>query len=268
VRRRHMARVRLIHWNPTGAAELARVLERSGHRVDHAPFSPESLTALRSRPPDAFVIDLSRSPAQGRDVGVLLRRSRATREVPLVFAGGEPEKVGRVRELLPDATFTEWRRIRGAVSRALKNAPSGPVVPESSFAAYAGAPLSKKLGIRDGFVVALVEAPEGFERVMRPLPSGAVIRRGARGKCDLAIWFVRTASQVERRIAGLGEFAGAGGLWVAWPKRASGVRTDLTQAVVRKMGLASGLVDYKVCSIDKTWSGLRFTVRGRRSGKK
>jgi hypothetical protein len=90
-----------------------------------------------------------------------------------------------------------------------------------------------------------------------------VLRRGARGECDLAVWFARSQAEVEKRIERLGRFAGAGGLWVAWPKRSSGVRSDLTQAVVRRIGLAKGLVDYKVCSIDDTWSGLRFTPRER-----
>ena len=62
----------------------------------------------------------------------------------------------------------------------------------------------------------------------------------------------------------LGEFAGSDGLWIAWPKRASGVSSDLSQTVVRQIGLSAGLVDYKVCSIDETWSALRFTVRDRR----
>jgi hypothetical protein len=69
------------------------------------------------------------------------------------------------------------------------------------------------------------------------------------------------AERVERRIERLGALAGKGGLWIAWPKRSSGVQSDLTQAIVRRVGLAAGLIDYKVCAIDATWSGLRFTRR-------
>jgi hypothetical protein len=177
---------------------------------------------------------------------------------------GEPGKVARVRELLPDATYTTWGRARGAISNALRGTSGEPVVPSSTFAAYAGTPLARKLGIRKGSVVVLVGAPEDFERVLGELPEGAVLRRGARGKCDLAVWFARSVRELERRIERLGEFAGPDGLWIAWPKRSSGAQSDLTQAVVRRIGLESGLVDYKVCSIDETWSGLRFTVRGRR----
>ena len=84
-----------------------------------------------------------------------------------------------------------------------------------------------------------------------------------RGRCDLAIWFTRSSDELRRRVARMGDYAGRDGLWILWPKKTSGVPSDLTQAVVRKLGLASRLVDYKVCSVDGTWSGLRFTQRTR-----
>jgi hypothetical protein len=122
-------------------------------------------------------------------------------------------------------------------------------------AGYSATPLPKKLGIKPGSTVALVDAPDGFER---ELPEAAV-RRGARGRFELAIWFVRAARDLRpERMASL---ARNGPLWIAWPKRASGWETDLTENVVRVAGLAHGLVDYKVCAIDDTWSGLLFARR-------
>jgi CheY-like chemotaxis protein len=259
-----MATVRLIHWDPEGAESGASTLERSGHVVDRTLFDPASLRAIKANPPDVILIDLSRTPSQGRDLGILLRKTRSTRGIPLVFVGGEPAKVKRVSKLLPDAVYTNWRGVRGAVARALKQHPGDPVVPSSTFAAYAGVPLAKKLGIKPGSVVALVGAPDGFEDRIGGLPEGVMVRRGARGRCDLAIWFARSRIEVEKRVVRLGELAGSDGLWIAWPKRSSGVESDLTQSLVRRIGLDSGLVDYKVCSIDDTWSGLRFTTRGRR----
>ena len=259
-----MATIRLIHSNLGEAEEHALVLERAGHRVDRSPLDPKSLKILKARPPDVVVMDLTRSPARGRDLGVLLRKTASTRTVPLIFAGGDPGKVERVRVLLPDAAYTSWKKVRGAVRRALRDEVSGPVVPGSTFAAYAGTPLPKKLGIKPGSVVALVNAPAGFEDLLEPLPEGVVLRRGARGRCDLVVWFAWSRTEVERRVQKLGEFAGRDGLWVAWPKQASGVESDLTQGEVRRIGLERGLVDFKVCSIDETWSGLRFTRRERR----
>ena len=259
-----MARIRLIHWKQEEADERARQLTRAGHEVDCSPLDTRSLRALKAEPPDAILIDLARIPAQGRDLGVMLRRTPSTRCVPLLFVGGDPAKVERVRNLLPDAAYTSWRAVRGSIRRSLRQGAADPVVPDSTFAAYAGTPLPKKLGIKPGSVVALIGAPEEFERTLGPLPEGAVLKEGARGRCDLVVWFARSRREVERRVRRLGEFAGPDGLWIAWPKKASGVSSDLSQAVVRQTGLSADLVDYKVCSIDETWSGLRFTPRDRR----
>ena len=93
------------------------------------------------------------------------------------------------------------------------------------------------------------------------MPDGVSLHRRVGVGCDLIIWFTKSSKDLEPRIRQLGNKAGKGGLWVVWPKKTSGVKTDLTQADVRRIGLASGLVDYKVCSVDATWTGLRFTVR-------
>jgi hypothetical protein len=95
------------------------------------------------------------------------------------------------------------------------------------------------------------------------IPPGVTLRRQARGKCDLIIWFTKTCKDLENRIGRFAALTGSGGLWIAWPKKAAGVKTDLTQAIVRRTGLAAGLVDYKICAIDETWSGLKFARRKR-----
>ena len=256
-----MKSVRLVHWKPSEAAPLVAKLRSAGYRVDYEELNPRVIRSIREVPPDAFVIDLSRAPSQGRDIGIAFRTHKSTRHVPLVFVEGEPEKIARVRKALPDAVHTSWSRIRSSLKKAIAHPPADPVVPESSMAGYSGTPLVKKLGIKPDSVVALVGASKGFEKTLGRLPQGAQLRWGARGRPDLVIWFVKSRKDLERRVERLGELAGGGGLWVAWPKQASGVATDLTQAAVRKAGLASGLVDYKICAIDDTWSGLRFARR-------
>jgi hypothetical protein len=126
---------------------------------------------------------------------------------------------------------------------------------------YAGTPLPKKLGIRASSVVALVGAPDGFEETLGELPEGVVLRRQLRGQPDVTLWFTRSRKDLDQGIERMGAFAEGGGLWIVWPKKSSGVTTNVSQGVVREVGLAAGLVDYKVCSIDETWSGLRFTRR-------
>jgi hypothetical protein len=129
-------------------------------------------------------------------------------------------------------------------------------------AGYSKTPLTKKLGIKAETVVALLGAPAGFERSLADLPSGVTFTARAAGTPDLVVWFATSRRQVDGRIVDVARLITTGrGLWIAWPKRASGVVTDLTEDVVRGAGLAHGLVDYKVCAIDATWSGLKFARR-------
>ena len=129
-------------------------------------------------------------------------------------------------------------------------------------AGYSGTPLAKKLGIRPGHRVALLAAPEGFEEILEGLPDDVRLSRGAAGRFDVIVFFTRRAADLGRRFAGLAaKLDPAGGLWIAWPKKSSGVATDLVEGVVRRTGLEAGLVDNKICAVDETWSGLRFVNR-------
>jgi len=256
-----MDRIRLIHWNADEAEERATLLVNAGFTVDSAPLTPAELRALREEPPSAIVLDLSRAPSQGRDLALALRKHKATRYVPLVFVDGEPEKVARIQELLPDATYATWDKIESALVHAISNPVADPVVHESAFAAYAGTPLPKKLGIKADSVVTLIGGPVDFEETLGELPSGAVVRRANPDPSGVTLWFVRSRQELEDQIEEMGVYAAGGGLWIVWRKKASGVVSDLSQQVVRKVGLSSGLVDFKICSIDDTWSGLRFSQR-------
>jgi hypothetical protein len=129
-------------------------------------------------------------------------------------------------------------------------------------AGYSGTPLARKLGLRPGDRVGLVGAPEGFEAALEPLPGAVTVSRRGRAPLDMVIAFVTRRRELERRHAELAaRLTPAGMLWVAWPKRASGVPTDLTENVLREVLLPSGMVDTKVCAIDSTWSGLCFVRR-------
>jgi hypothetical protein len=127
-------------------------------------------------------------------------------------------------------------------------------------AGYSGTPLPRKLGIAEGSRVALVAAPADFRTQVSPLPAGVSFRRPV-GPLDVILFFARSGTDLDRRLGRLAEaLAPSGGLWVAWPKKASGVVTDLSESRVREAGLALGLVDNKVCAVDEVWSGLRFVV--------
>jgi len=134
-------------------------------------------------------------------------------------------------------------------------------------AGYSGTPLAKKLGIKKGHRVALLGAPDGFEHELEGLPDGVELKRRAGGHADVVVMFTTKAGELDRRFAALGKSVFPdGSLWVAWPKRASGVPTDLDENKLRDIGLPHGLVDNKVCAIDDTWSGLRFVWRKENRG--
>jgi hypothetical protein len=125
---------------------------------------------------------------------------------------------------------------------------------------HSGTPLPAKLGIREGSEVLLVSAPAGF--TLGPLPPGVVLRRQARGSLDVIVMFATRRAELERRFGTLaGALESAGRLWVAWPKKAAAVRTDLTFEIVQRIGLETGLVDNKSASIDAIFQGLQFVIR-------
>jgi hypothetical protein len=129
-------------------------------------------------------------------------------------------------------------------------------------AGYSGTPLPKKLGIKEEHRVALLDAPDDIERLLGDLPPGVTVLRSARAPLDVVVWFVTERRILERRLPELAQrLDRAGGLWICWPKKASGVATDVTENVARDAALALGLVDNKVCAIDETWSGLRIVYR-------
>jgi hypothetical protein len=131
-----------------------------------------------------------------------------------------------------------------------------------SAAGYSGTPLPRKLGIREGSRVLLVNAPADFAETLGELPPGVALLASGADDLDVIVVFVLDLVALRVQFAFLAAaLQPAGGLWVAWPKRSSGVATDLDENVVRELGLEAGLVDNKVCAVDATWSGLRFVWR-------
>src|SRR3990172_2599484 len=188
-----MKRVRLLHWKAAEADGRLNHLRSAGFEASMLPTEiPVAFKQLRENPPDAVVIDLSRLPSAGRDVALSLRTYKSTRHVTLVFVGGEPEKVARIKQLLPDASYTGWDDMGRSLERAIASPLSEPVVPESRLVGYAGVPLPKKLGIKEGSVVSLVDAPPGFERTLGRLPGSVIVHNVAVSKADVTVWFVRS----------------------------------------------------------------------------
>jgi hypothetical protein len=129
-------------------------------------------------------------------------------------------------------------------------------------AGYSGTPLFKKLGIKPEFQVVLNGLPADVKAELRPALQSCRIARDGRGPLDFAIIFVKSQAEMKKQFFGVArQLAPAGMLWVSWPKKSSGVATDLTDNKVRRIGLEAGLVDVKVCAVSEVWSGLKFVIR-------
>jgi CheY-like chemotaxis protein len=255
-----MSVVRLVCWNPELAQERARVLQQAGIVVDASPLNPASVIGhFRASSPAAVLIDLDRLPSHGREVAVALRSSKSTRHIPIVFVGGVPEKVERIRQELPDAVFTDWKRVVPALAKAVKEAPAEPVRPVAHMERYAGSSLVKKLGFKPKMKAALLGAPDGFEEILRELPEGVEMKDKLTRQTQLAIWFVRSRAELEAETDYISARLPEGcSLWIIHPKQTSRYKVDFNQNDVRAVGLTAGLVDYKVCAVDTDWTGLKF----------
>jgi len=256
-------RLYLIHWKEREVPERIRLLEAAGFRVQTGAMAgPALFKALEADPPDAVVIDLTRIPSQGRDLAIALRTRASTRTIPLVFLDGDPAKVMKIRALLPDAIYGAWEDAASSITHAVETATHDVVVPDSVFAAYAGKPLAQKLGVKAGMRLAAVHAPEGFNDTLGELPEGAYLVATPDEDAGLTLWFVRDQGELEADLAGITAASKRAPVWVAWPKRASKLKSDLTQSVVRAACMDAGMVDYKICAVDSDWSALLFTWRG------
>jgi hypothetical protein len=129
-------------------------------------------------------------------------------------------------------------------------------------AGYSTTPLAKKLGIKEGFRVAMIGAPPLFRSELIGLPQGVKFVTSVQSSLDVILFFAKSQRELIKSFPHLAsKLAPAGMLWIAWPKKASGVKTDLSDNSVREIGLAAGLVDVKVCAVNDIWAGLKFVIR-------
>jgi CheY-like chemotaxis protein len=236
-------RVAVISYDLIDAAGLTDRLRREGFDASALPLGQKALRQLRDEPPDAALIDLMRMPSYGRTIGAMIRESKSLRRIPLVFLEGEPEKTERVRALLPDAGFATLPKIAAALRKAGSGGPAAsPIVPKSDLS------VAQKLKV--GETVRLVGAPEGFLELLPGVRSAK--------ESDTVLLFVRSAAALSSDLA---RFAGAKRLWVLWPKKASGVACNVTLPVIHEACGPLGLVAYKTCSVDATWSAAAVARR-------
>ncbi len=253
--------IRIIGASPAAATWVASLAD-AGYAIDRDLFTgPDDLKRLARQPPQAVVIDLDRAPARGRDIALALRQRVATRRVPIVFVASDRDVFTRLEALPLETMHAAPEDVVTAAASALAMPPSGAAPPPAAVAGHSGTPLPRKLGIKPGTRVVLVKPPDGFTELLDPLPPDVALRTTNRGVRDVTLWFTRSRRELERGMKRMAQAAGDGRLWIVWPKKTSPLAADHSGADVRRVGLAAGLVDFKVCAVDEDWSGLAFARR-------
>jgi CheY-like chemotaxis protein len=252
-----MKRVRFVHWNGNEAAPMKQSLISAKFQVEHDPaFSTALMRQWRENPPSAFVIDLSRLPARGREIAIALRQSPKTRHVPIVFCDGAPEKVKSIRDALPDATYCRGAELVKTLKavKPLEN----PLKPVDMMNRYGSRTTAQKLGIKRGSTITLVDPPRNVNSVMGDLPGDTkFIEQGG----SVTLCFVHSIDGLRVDMSRMARFAAQTKLWCLWRKKTASNHDGVTEPLVRETGINVGLVDYKICSVDSTWSAMAFAPK-------
>jgi hypothetical protein len=259
-----MKKLRLICWNAELAKDHARLLKAAGFAADSSPMQGSGIVGqMREFAPDAVVIDLDRLPSQGREMAIMLRGSKNTRHIPIVFAGGQPDKVARIRAELPDAVYASWNAIGEAIALAITTPPrQNPVRATPAMQRCSDSSLMRKLGIAPKMQVSIIGAPDGFEEMLGDLPEGVAKSTRLSKQAKLVLYFVRTSDDLDKALEHLdGQLPQGSSAWIVYPKRNGTIKPRFNENDVRDRALPLGLVDYKVCSVSEEWSGLKFAWR-------
>lgn len=254
---KEMARIRLFHWKAEEARPLTTVLQAAGHSVDYQEKLSSPRELLKSVP-DAYVFDLTRTPSHSRELAVYLRGARASRHVPMVFVGGEPEKVEYVRRVIPDAAYTSITRLKSALKSAIANPPANPLRPMQMMERWSHRSTAQKLGIAKACRVAVIDPPHDYAKAIGALPDGAALDEESTEDCQIALWFVHGVPEFHAALPRMRKLASRSRLWVLWRKKKA---DGLDGNFIRKCANDFGLVDYKICSFNDTWSGMVFSVK-------
>jgi len=251
----------MISWNVKAAAERKQLLQGQGFRVDPVLSRSTGMVGkLTAAAPLALVIDLDSKPAYGREVAIYLRNSASVRHLPMVFAGGVPEKIARVRAEIPDAVYCGWDEVQAGINRAITAPPVRPVRPRARGEAVpSGSVLARKLDLRPETRVSIQGDVIGLGKRL-----GLEYEERISGETGMAIVVVRTEQDLDAAFDyATGQLPAKAGLWIVYPKRSGRLKTDFSQKDLLAMGAVHGLTGYKTCAIDADWSGLKFAWKTR-----
>ena len=249
-----MLRVRVIHWRAAEAEPLLAALRTAGMEPEYDGCENAQALArtIRAAHPDAVVIDLDRRPSLGRVFGLWLATTRGLRGIPVLFVGGAEDKIAKVREILPDAVCVGLSDLGGALKKVLR----GPQPAATTVALpHAHRTTAQKLGIDKAGSVGVVDAPRGYLAALGELPGDAEIVEDPEQPAPVTLWFIHDREAFLEALRDMWAIAARTRLWIVWRK---GSKNGLTQLSIREAAREAGLVDYKICSVNKDWSGMLF----------
>ncbi len=247
-------RVRVIHWKPAEAGPLLEALRVAGAEpeYDGCGSTPELNRVIRFNPPDIILIDLSRLPSHGISMANWFGRTKALRDIPLVFVNGAEDKVAKLRESIPDALCVGMKDLR----QALKKARPSTAAPVSVMAQYKTRTAAQKLGLDTGGSIAVIDPPRDYLAALGALPEDVEIDEDPDRPCDTTLWFIHDPEAFLVALRPMWRLAGHSRLWILWRK---GGTNGITQNSIREAGKEANLVDYKICAVNKDWSAMLFT---------
>ncbi len=249
-----MPRVRVIHWKAAEVGPLLAALRDAGVEAeyDDCESTPELSRRIRQNPPDVIVIDISRSPSLGRSVAEWFHRTKALRDIPILFANGAQDKVAKLREVVPDAVCVDNKTLKATLGKVLK---SRSFVASPIVLPHVEKTTAQKLGIDKGGSVGVVDAPRGYLKALGELPDDAEVIEEPEAPPVTTLWFIHDPESFLDSLPKMWTIAARTRLWILWRK---GSTNGLTQVSIREAAREAGLVDYKICSVSKEWSGMLF----------
>jgi hypothetical protein len=188
-------------------------------------------------------------------MAVWIRNRKSSRHLPIVFVDGEPEKVARVREVLPDAIYATCSTLGRALKAASKNRLSNPVIPPSAMERFQAKTAAQKLGIAAHSAVAVFDPPRDYSSVLGQMPEGVEFLEDPETPQKVTLWFIRDAESMIAAVRRMRALASGTKLWVLWPKAQP---NRFREGSIRELAIDNGLVDYKICSVNQQWSGILF----------
>lgn len=253
--------VRLFHWREQEAQELIAELRKAGFTVDYdAMPASSSFRSMAEHPTAAAVIDLTRLPSHGRHVAAEICSRKSLRHIPIIFVDGAPEKVAAIRKELPDAIYTTRGKLAAAIRSA--KAVAHPVQP-ARMMDRRDRTTAQKMGICENARVAILGAPPGYAKVLGAMPAAVSLEEDPAETLPLTVWFVTDAGVYRAGLPAMRARMSETRLWVVYPKGGAKKTGDggINQFFIREQALALGMVDYKICSVNPSWTGILFTLK-------